>query len=131
MSHSSCIPMNCSPASLLCPFPRQEYWHVFPFPSLGDLLDPGIKPRFPALVAGFIITETLGKPDDIILGDLYLKKFSHYANVTWMIKLSIFKFFIWIISIVHIYYLSICFSINYMTKLYLYLKEEHRLWNHK
>jgi len=29
-------------------FPRQEYWHELPFPSPGDLFDPGIKPKFPA-----------------------------------------------------------------------------------
>ena len=30
-------------------FPRQEYWSGLPFPSPGDLPDPGIKPRSPAL----------------------------------------------------------------------------------
>ena len=30
-------------------FPRQEYWSGLPFPSPGDLLDPGIQPRPPAL----------------------------------------------------------------------------------
>ena len=30
-------------------FSRQEYWNVLPFPSPGDLLDPGIEPRSPAL----------------------------------------------------------------------------------
>ena len=28
-------------------FPRQEYWNGLPFPSLGDLPDPGIKPTSP------------------------------------------------------------------------------------
>ena len=28
-------------------FSRQEYWSGLPFPSPGDLLDPGIKPRSP------------------------------------------------------------------------------------
>ena len=31
-------------ASLSMGFPRQEYWSGFPFPSLRDLPDPGIKP---------------------------------------------------------------------------------------
>ena len=34
-------------------FPRQEYWNELPFPSPGDLTDPGIKPVFllsPALL---------------------------------------------------------------------------------
>ena len=29
-------------------FPRQEYWSRLPFPSLGDLLNPGIKPTSPS-----------------------------------------------------------------------------------
>ena len=36
-------PMNCGPLSM--GFPRQEYWSGLPFPSLGDLANPGIKPR--------------------------------------------------------------------------------------
>ena len=27
---------------------RQEYWSGLPFPSPGDLLDPGIRPGYPA-----------------------------------------------------------------------------------
>ena len=27
-------------------FPRQEYWSALPFPSLGDLSGPGMKPMF-------------------------------------------------------------------------------------
>ena len=30
-------------------FSRQEYWNGLPFPIPGDLPDPGIEPRFPAL----------------------------------------------------------------------------------
>ena len=30
-------------------FSRQEYWSRLPFPSPGDLPDPGIEPRFPTL----------------------------------------------------------------------------------
>ena len=32
-------------------FSRQEYWSGLPFPSPGDLRDPGIEPRSPALQA--------------------------------------------------------------------------------
>ena len=32
-------------------FSRQEYWSGLPFPSPGDLSDPGIKPGSPALQA--------------------------------------------------------------------------------
>ena len=34
-------------ASLPMGFPRQEYWSGLPFPSPGDLPDPGIEPRYP------------------------------------------------------------------------------------
>ena len=36
-------------APLSMGFPRQEYWNGLPFPSLGNLPNPGIKPTFPAL----------------------------------------------------------------------------------
>ena len=38
-------------ASQTMGFSRQEYWSGLPFPSPGDLLDPGIKPGSPALQA--------------------------------------------------------------------------------
>ena len=43
-------------------FSRQEYWSGLPFPSPGDLPDPGIKPRSPALQADALTSEPLGKP---------------------------------------------------------------------
>ena len=41
---------------------RQEYWSVLPFPSSGDLSDPGIEPGAPALQADSLPSEPLGKP---------------------------------------------------------------------
>ena len=41
---------------------RQEYLSGLPFPSPGDLPDPGIKPGSPALQADFLLTELPGKP---------------------------------------------------------------------
>ena len=49
-------------APLSMGFPRQEYWSGLPFPTPGDLPDPGIKRKFPALAGGFFTTEPLGKP---------------------------------------------------------------------
>ena len=43
-------------------FSRQEYWSGLPFPSLGDLLDPGIEPWSPALQADTLQSEPPGKP---------------------------------------------------------------------
>ena len=34
-------------------FSRQEHWNGLPFPSPGDLPDPGIEPVAPALAGGF------------------------------------------------------------------------------
>ena len=47
-------------------FPRQEYWSGLPFPPLGDLLNPGIKPQSlvsPALAGRFFTTVPPGKPE--------------------------------------------------------------------
>ena len=43
-------------------FSRQEYWSGLPFPSPGDLPDPGIEPRSPALQADALTSEPPGKP---------------------------------------------------------------------
>ena len=37
-------------------FSRQEYWSGLPFPSPGDLPDPGIEPRSPALQADSLLS---------------------------------------------------------------------------
>ena len=45
-----CDPMDCSlPGSFIHGISRQEYWSGLPFPSLGDLPNPGIKLRSPTL----------------------------------------------------------------------------------
>ena len=47
--------------SLSMRFLRQEYWRGLPFPSPGDLPDPGIEPATfasPALASGFFATST-------------------------------------------------------------------------
>ena len=63
MSDSSAIPWAVSrQAPLSLGFPRQEYWSELPFPSPGDLSDPGIESMFPALADGFFTTEPAGKP---------------------------------------------------------------------
>ena len=54
-----CDPMGCSlpwTAPLTMGFSRQEYWSGLPFPSPGDLPNPGIKPRSPTLQADSLPT---------------------------------------------------------------------------
>ena len=46
-------------------FPRQEYCSVWPFPSLGDLPDPGIESASPSLQADSLLSELPGKPREI------------------------------------------------------------------
>ena len=42
-------------------FSRQEYWSGLPFPSPGDLPNPGIEPRSPALEEDALTSEPPGK----------------------------------------------------------------------
>ena len=51
-------------------FSRQEYWSDLPCPPSGDLPDPGIEPRSPALRADSLPLSHLGSPPDCIPGPL-------------------------------------------------------------
>ena len=56
-------------------FSRQEYWSGLPFPSPGDLPDPGTEPRSPVLQADALPSEPPGKPErqeeSLIAGQVY------------------------------------------------------------
>ena len=69
MSDSFVTPWAVAHQALLSmEFYRQEYWNGLPFPSPGDLPDPGIKPASlasPAMAGGFFTTEPPGKPGQI------------------------------------------------------------------
>ena len=61
-----CDPMDCShQAPLSIEFSRQEYWSGLPFPSPGDLPDPGTELRSPALQADSLPSEPPAKPCNI------------------------------------------------------------------
>ena len=47
-------------------FSRQEYRSGLPFPSPGDLPDPGIKPASSPLAGGFFTTQPPGKPKELV-----------------------------------------------------------------
>ena len=49
-------------APLSMGLPRQECWSGLPFPSSGDLPNPGIEPGSPVLQADSLPTELSGKP---------------------------------------------------------------------
>ena len=66
LSTQSCLtlqPHGLQPARLLCPwgFSRQEHWSGLPC-SPGDLPNPGIEPRSPALQADSLPAELPGEP---------------------------------------------------------------------
>ena len=60
------------PAPLSVEFSRKEYWSGLPFPSPGDLPNPGMEPRSPALQVDSLPTELLVKTSH------YLMDFGHY-----------------------------------------------------
>jgi len=51
-------------------FSRQEYWSELPCPPPGDLPNPGIKLRSPALQADSLPVEPPGKPKNTGVGSL-------------------------------------------------------------
>ena len=55
-------PMDCNlPRSSVHGIPKQKYWSGLPFPSPGDLPDPGIKTSVSCLAGRFFTTEPPGK----------------------------------------------------------------------
>ena len=76
MRHAMCVCAQlcltfCDPMDVACQTPlfmgfsRQENWSGFPFPSPGDLPNPGIKlvsPTSLVLTSGFFTTEPLKAP---------------------------------------------------------------------
>ena len=66
-----CNPTDCSPShSSVHGFSRQEYWSGLPCPPPGDLPNPGIKLRFPALQVDSLPAEPPGKPKNTGVGSL-------------------------------------------------------------
>ena len=60
------VRLSATPRTAACQAPpsmgfsRQEYWSGLPFPSPGDLPDPGMEPRSPALQADALTSEPPG-----------------------------------------------------------------------
>ena len=65
LSHVQLFATPCTVAHQAPPFmefSRQEYWSGLPWPPPGDLPDPGIEPRFPALQADSLQLSHQGSP---------------------------------------------------------------------
>ena len=56
-------------------FSRQEYWSGVPFPSPGDLPDPGIEPGSPTFQADALTSEPPGKPRGLSIVTLNLRNY--------------------------------------------------------
>ena len=65
-------------APLSMGFSRQECWSGLPFPSPGDLPNPGIEPGSPAVQADALPSESPGKLEDALSSSL--KKILMAAN---------------------------------------------------
>ena len=61
-------------------FSRQEYWSGLPFPSPGDLSDPGIEPRSPALEADTLTSEPPGKHTSKVMLKILQARLQQYVN---------------------------------------------------
>ena len=59
-------------APLSMGFSRQEYCSGLPYPPPGDLPNPGIESRSPALQVDSLLSEPPGKPKDTAVGSLSL-----------------------------------------------------------
>ena len=74
----SCAQLFVTPWTVACQAPlsmgfsRQEYWSELPWPPPGDLPNPGIEPRSPALQVDSLPVELPGKPKNIGVGMLSL-----------------------------------------------------------
>ena len=68
LSRLSCVQLFVTLWTVACQAPlpmefsRHEYWSGLPFPSPGDLSDPGIEPGSPALQAYSLPSEPPGEP---------------------------------------------------------------------
>ena len=75
VSSLSCVQLFATPWTVVhqalpsMGFSRQEYWSGLPFPSPGELPDPGIEPGSPALQAGALPSEPPGKPKSYCTAD--------------------------------------------------------------
>ena len=76
-----CDPMDCNPqAPVSLELSRQEYWSGLSFPSPGDLPDPGIEPRSPALQVDSLLSEPQGSP---VIWEIRIQtKMSYYFTAT-------------------------------------------------
>ena len=96
LSHFSYVWLLATPwtvahqAPLSMGFSTQEYWSGLPFPSPGDLPNPGIKPPTPAFTNGFFTTEPPGKPWIMVIINNYHLNYSNKVKVKSLSHVQLF-----------------------------------------
>ena len=88
-----CGPWTVAHQTLLSmEFSKQEHWSGSPFPSPGDLPNPGIKPGSPALQVDSLLSEPPGKPNYSKFTEcLYHEEVLHFVKwLFWPLLLSTF-----------------------------------------
>ena len=90
LSHFSCVWLCATPwtvvhqAPLSMGFSRQEYCSGFPFPSPGDLPNPGVEPGSPALQVDSLPSEPQGKP--LKLTEIPLSNKKKWTTCSWSVS---------------------------------------------
>ena len=72
-------------APLSMGFSRQEYWSGLPFLPPGDLPDPGIESRSPALAERFFTAEPPGEPNSLYIY-VYIQSLFMFSSIVVMEK---------------------------------------------
>ena len=97
MSNSATQGTVACQAPLSMEFSRQEYCSGLPFPSPGDLANPGIEPRSPTLQADSLPAVPQGKPQKTLVVSLPLLQWIfqestwgllHYRQILYQLCLS-------------------------------------------
>ena len=67
-------------------FFRQEYWSGLPFPSTGDLPDPGIEPMSPALQADALPSDPFftSEPPGMLPLVVRIRQSTHLRKIPWL-----------------------------------------------
>ena len=111
-------------------FPRQEYWSGLPFPTPGDLPNPGIEPvspKAPALAGRFFTTEPPGKPMLYIWTYIYISVSTHLLvyipiPISILVPLSIHThIYTCILIYTHIYIYICTLSIHISTSISIHI----------
>ena len=83
-----------APPAVALEFSRQEDWSGFPFPSAGDLPDPGIESASPPLAGRIFTTAPPGKPsmisDQLVSWKSKNRKLIYFVKVHWSVCACLF-----------------------------------------